>query len=124
MIGKKELLKMLDIHLGGEELYPVAIYSRFKYSKGIMDLIKGAECYWLFSDLSYNLTFNKKYKDDKVTFAIVKIKVFEDNRCEITLRDDIDEEPWYREKYEYTNFPLDEFEVYLVDDTFLLKNEH
>ena len=54
----------------------------------------------------------------------MSLKVNEDNTAELILKEDSDLKPIYTKKYNYTDFPLKEFEFYYIDKVFLLKSEY
>lgn len=116
------ILEELRQHSGSSEAFLLP----FDYlaTEGVANMIDLCGCNWLFSDLGADLKFNKKYMDIDTSFLIVRIKKDDKGGCEVSLREDTDEPVIYSKKYSYTDFPLSDFELYLCDNVFLLKNEY
>ena len=85
--------------------------------KGFADL---AQAYWLISDLT--IVAHMKYKN--VPFQLWEIKVAEDHTAALTMREDTGLPAKYTQKYEYTDFPVGSFKLYLIDGVLLLPSEY
>lgn len=119
MKTEQEILKELNLFNGSENYFKIP-FSDCVYTDGVRELIKSCGCWWLVNDLGILLKFNPIDKP----FLIVGIKVNEDKTALITLKEDTDEIPVYEKLINYTDFPLKEFEFYLIDKVFLLKGEY
>ena len=114
-----EPLKSLESYTGTEQYFKIP-FSDYVYTDGIKALIDLSSCYWLVSDTGILLSHKKQYERD---FLILNIKV-KDNKAVITLKEDTDEKPIYTKQINYTDFPLKEYEFYIINKTFLLKSEY
>ena len=117
---KKFVLKGLKEFTGTENYYKIP-FSKVVYTDGINKLINSCGCWWLISDLGIEISDNSKFQKP---FLIVGLKVNEDGTAELTIKEDSDLKPIYFKKYTFTDFPLKEFEFYLVNNVFLLKSEY
>jgi len=114
-----ELLKSLESYTGTEQ-YTKIPFSDYVYTDGIKALIDLCGCSWLISDFGILLSHKKQYEKP---FLILNIKV-KDDKAVITLKEDTDEKPIYTKKISYTDFPLKEYEFYIIDKVMLLKGEY
>ncbi len=117
---QQEILKELENNIGTTQYFKIP-FTDVVYTEGINNLINKCGCYWLISDLGIEI--NQDIKLQK-PFLIVSLKVNEDNTAELILKEDSDLKPIYTKKYNYTDFPLKEFEFYYIDKVFLLKSEY
>jgi hypothetical protein len=108
-------------YCSGTESYHKIPFSDLIYTDGINELIEKAGCWWLVSDMGILISATKKLQKD---FLILSIKVNEDNTAEVTLKEDSNLKPIYSKVYNYTDFPLKEFELYIIDKVMLLKSEN
>lgn len=115
-----KLLSDLNQFIGTLNYFKVDHISDFKMTDGIKYLCDAVGFYWCISDLAISLHF-KKVNDP---FLIAKIEVNKNHEAVVSVRQDQNEKPIYTQKYEYTDFPLKEFEFYICDKVFLLKNEY
>ena len=114
---QKQIISELNQNTGSQQYFKIP-FSKIVYTEGIEDLIKRCGCWWLISDLGIELSNQEK------PFLIVRIEVNEDDSAIITLKEDSDLEIIYKKEIGYTDFSLKEFEFYLIDKVFLLKNEY
>ena len=125
MKSEREILNDLSFYSGTEEYHKIP-FSDIVYTDGINNLINLCECHWLISDTAIFMT-NEKGNNNILRgeeFLILKIKVNEDRTAEVTLRTDTDEKNLYFKKYLWTDFPLKEYEFYIVSKVMLLKGEY
>jgi len=118
-------LKELVQFTGTEHYYKH--FTGLKYTDGIKYLADKTNCYW-FIDIvaSYqqsNLTDAFGQVKD-INFQIWTLRVFKDRTAVVTMKEDTDGEPRVSQDIEYTDFPLDEIEVYCIDNVMLLKSEY
>ena len=103
-----------------------------KYTDGIKYLADKTNCYWFIDIIA---SYQESYLNDafgKVKdchFQIWKLKVIGKSESKqidalVTMREDTDEEPRVSQSVLYTDFPLDEIEVYCIDGIILLKSEY
>lgn len=116
----EEIIKGLKDFTGTENYYKIP-FSEIKYTDGINNLIETCKCWWLISDTGIYLSSLKDYPKE---FLILTIKVNEDKSCLITLKEDTGLKPIYKKKYNFTDFPLNEFEFYIINEVMLLKSEY
>lgn len=121
MKTEQDILTELKDFTGTENYYKIPL-SKYLHTDGINHLIKTCKCWWLISDTAIYLSELKEQIPD---FLILDIKVNPDNMsAEVTLKEDTDLKPIYKKKYGYTDFPLTEFEFYIINEVFLLKSEY
>jgi len=109
-------------------------YFKFNLGKnvltgGINEFRKLCECDWLLTDIdAYFITNNKNISKGDNTFWIASLKVDKDKKAVMTIKEDTGMKPVITQKYDYTNFPLNEFEFYTIKQgdfwVYLLKSEY
>jgi len=114
------ILKELEGFHGTENWIQIP-FSNYNFTDGINKLVEVCKCYWLISDLGIELAQKKELQKP---FILVKIEVSKNKQALITLREDSNLKPFFSKEYQYTDFPLKEFEFYICDNTFLLKSEY
>lgn len=107
-------------YTGTEHYYKIP-FSKVVYTDGIKGLIEKCKCWWLINDLGIEYSAKEELKRD---FLVVTLKVNEDKSAILTLKEDTNEKPIFTKEYDWTDFPLKEFEFYLINNIFLLKNEY
>ena len=124
MKTEREILNELSFNSGSEGYHKIP-FSNIVYTDGINNLIELCECWWLISDTA--IFMSNEPKNNNVLrgeeFLILKIKK-EGNKAIVTLREDKDEPNIYFKEYLLTDFPLKEFEFYIVGKVMLLKSEY
>ena len=113
MLKKSEILRGLAQCIGTEQ-YFCSRYLWFKYTDGIKFLWESCESYWLLTAIS-------SYKT-KQNFQVWNLKKNPDNSALLTMK--TSKKNIVEQKIPYTDFPLDEIEVYLIDGILLLKSEY
>lgn len=140
MIKEKELKTKIEIEeelnqfIGSEEFYKD--YLNCVMTQGFKFLCDRCASYWLFSDVASFLMLNEKIKNNE-RFILVKISVHKDKSCNVMLFRDYNKEDedfnrrnlLHIQHYEYTDFPLNDFEFYCCLNeigtyTFMLKGEY
>jgi len=120
MLNTKSILNQLSNNIGTEHYYKI-MFSSIVYTDGIKELIGLCNCYWLISDTAIEITHNKALQKQ---FLILNIKVNKDKSAIVTLKEDSNKPLLYAKRYSYTDFPLSEYEFYIIDDVMLLKSEY
>lgn len=94
----------------GTEGYPYnAMFGKnFVYTDGIKYLLEAAECYWLLDAI-----FSYRRKEE---FQVWTLKVASDKSAVLTMKEDTDCPNLVEQNIEYTSFPLDEIEVWAIND--------
>ena len=116
---EEKIITDLKNNIGTENYYTIP-FSKFKYTDGIKNLIDLTKCYWLISDTAILISSKKELQKP---FLLLKIEVTDDKAI-VTLKEDSNLKPIYKKTYEYTDFPLKEYEFYICDNVFLLKSEY
>jgi len=119
MINEQDILNELKDFTGTENYFKIPL-SHYNHTDGINELIKTCGCWWLISDTAIYLSNIK----EKYDFLVLSIKVNPDKSAVVSLKEDMDLKPVYSKKYDYTDFPLNEFEFYIINEVFLLKSEY
>jgi len=118
---EQKILNELSQNTGTEHYYKIPLTDGYVYTDGVRNLLLSCGCYWLISDIGIELSFNKKIQKP---FLILGIKVNDDKSAVITLKEDSDLKPIYEKEIPYTDFPLREYEFYIIDKVMLLKGEY
>ena len=123
----ESLLNELSMFTGTENYYPSS-FGRLKLTDGIHFLREKANCYWLI-DIVESVQYLKKVKEQArfIIWNIVKngSKAVVEGHWDIESDGGYsDEKLVYRQKIEYTDFPLEKYEFYQVGDVLLLKSEY
>lgn len=123
---KQEQQKILSelSHNSGTENYFKIPFSTLVYTDGINDLINKCKCWWLISDIGILIQNKKDLFNKAQEFLILSLKVNDDNTAILSLKEDSDLKPVYTQEIEYTDFPLKEYEFYIVNNVMLLKEEY
>lgn len=90
------------------------------YTDGIHYLAEHAQCHWLIDLVgSYQHTLRD------IPFQLWQI-VVDDNTdsAVVTMREDTDQPTGIRQDIPYTDFPLEDFSWYCIDNVMLLKSEY
>lgn len=116
MLKAAELENGLAQHYGTTQYYRGELLP-FKYTDGVHYLWNNADCYWLLIAIgSYQRT---------EPFQVWTLKkTGEGNAAILTMKEDSDEPNKVAQKIPYTNFPLDEIELYLIDGVLILPSEY
>ena len=59
-----------------------------------------------------------------IPFQIWGIKVYDDKSAMVYCKEDCDEAPIVTQYLSYTDFPIENFELYCIDGVVLLKSEY
>jgi hypothetical protein len=120
MKTKDEILEIINNSMGTTEYHKFSPFPKFPVvTDGVIEVAKAAECYWLLDMIGGS---QKNPKLDK-NFQVWKLTVDWHDRSAV-LRGYNDTTLIMTEKIAYTNFPLEDFKVYLIDGVILLPNEY
>lgn len=146
-LTEKEILNSLS-HNRGSESFIKDDFRSALITEGFKQFLELCKCEWLYSDMAIYCKMKLLNKED---FIICRIKVDEEKKAIVRLYSDynseIDENDLidvgvrlenikfnkehllYTQKYNYTDFPLKEYEFYICKNelnyfTFLLKSEY
>lgn len=119
MKSKQEILNLMKYAIGTEYYHKFSPIAGFPVATdGIIALAEAAECFWLLDAIgSYQI--NKKLNPK---FQIWKLEVNQENSSAV-LRGYNDKDLIIEQKIPYTDFPLDEINIYVINDVILLPSE-
>lgn len=103
----------------GSENYYKSSFGRLKLTDGINYLRNKVDCYWLIDIVE---SYQDKLKE--VPFQLWRIEVKSDKTAVVSCKEDTGKPNLVKQKLEYTDFPLKEFEFYCIDGVVLLKSEY
>jgi hypothetical protein len=112
------LQRELQQFTGSETFYRHSLFRTFIYTEGVKYLAEQAQAYWL---LDHIFAHQPELKGER--FQVWKIAVCEQGTARITVEDGNDGELTSFD-LAYTDFPLDEICLWLVDGTLLLPSEY
>ena len=114
----EEIKEMLNQFTGTENYYrhPFGI----KFTDGIKTLADECQCYWLI-DIVASYQFEKKVKEQE--FQVYKLKVHEDKSATLNIEDG-NCNIIATQEIEFTDFPLDEIEIWFSNGVCYLPSEH
>lgn len=105
---------------GSETFYRHSLFRGFVYTEGVQYLAEKAGAYWLLDHIFANQALDV-LKDQP--FQVWKITVNQDESARISVEDGNDKELAFF-PLSYTDFPLEECSLWLVDKTLLLPSEY
>ncbi len=89
------------------------------FTDGIKYLVDRAGCYWLIDLVG---SYQREVQD--VTFQLWEVEVVEGISTLLTMREDTDKRVLVRQHVPFTDFPLERFSFYCVDNVMMLKSEY
>ncbi|MEO5350533.1 MAG: hypothetical protein H7836_12935 [Magnetococcus sp. YQC-3] len=117
MKNTNELISELNQFTGTSKYFYDKL-SRIYYTEGINYLAEQEEAYWLINLIG-------SYQEEiKETFQIWNVRLCENGGAVITCRTDSNKPNIVTQCIEYTDFKLDNFEVYCINNVILLKTEY
>ncbi|MCO6490872.1 MAG: hypothetical protein J5I98_20810 [Phaeodactylibacter sp.] len=121
---KKEDIGKLKAELiqftGTEYYYFNPLFRQFRYTDGVKFLAERAGAYWLL-DYIFSNQSHKSLRGQG--FQVWKIRVKQDDSATITVEDG-NNNVLKRFRLEYTDFPLEEFDLWLIDKVLILPSEY
>lgn len=89
---------------------------RLLWTDGVQYVAENAGAYWLIDAIvSYQRTEH---------FQIWELKKHNDNSATLTMREDTGQPTKVRQEIPFTDFPLEEIKLYLIDGVLLLPSEY
>lgn len=104
---------------GSESVYRHS-WRQYHYTEGVRHLARQAESYWLLDHIVFNQTLAILKEQP---FQVWTITVNGDHTARISVEDDNGNELTFFH-LGFTDFPLEEFSLWLVDQTILLPSEY
>lgn len=121
---KKEDIGRLKAELrqftGTEQYYYNPLFKDFKYTDGVKFLAERARAYWLL-DYIFSSQPHRNLRGE--AFQVWKVRVNQDDSATLTVEDGNDN-VLTTFKVEYTDFPLEEFNLWLIDKVLILPSEY
>lgn len=106
---------------GTNEYWTHPLFPNLKYTDGVKHVAKEFGAYWLIENvLSHQC--EKKFKSED--FQVWTLRVSADDHTASLVADDGNHNKLYTEKIDYTDFPVEEFAVWLVGNVLLLPCEY
>ena len=121
----KELEQELSQFCGSTSLFKLSLFNTY-YTEGIAHLVEKAKCHWFLIDASAKAKLLAK----KYDFITVKLKMLskqEQAKTGYMLAIDFtdgNENVINTITYSYSDFPLQEIELYFINNTLLLPSEY
>lgn len=119
MKSTEELLAALRHFTGSEQTFYHPMFKKFVYTEGVRYLAQNAGCYWLLEHILLHQTNPKINAEEFQVWKLVK----NGSSATITV-DDGNGNVVETFLISYTDFPLDEFTLWLVGNTLLLPSEY
>ena len=112
----------LAYYTGCEQPYKHPFFKSLRYTDGVQFLVKEAQAYWLLDIIGSIL--NKIKQHD---FATINLKVYRLGNGQtkaLFTADDGNDNIFYRQTIDFTDFPLDEIKLFYTNDILLLPSEY
>jgi len=116
MKTKEEIQTGLAHCIGTEQYHKNTQLLNFVYTDGVKFLWESCDAYWLLIAIASH----KRTEP----FQVWKLEVFEDKTAVLTMKEDTNEPLIVEQKIHYTDFPLDEITLYLIDGVLILTSEY
>ena len=110
---------------GSETIFQIPL-TRTRYTNGIKYLASVADCYWLITDASI-IAKNLMNKSYFITIDFKRLSLEEQDAMgheAVIIYSDGNDNVLEKNKYNFTDFPLDELRLFFVDNTLMLPNEY
>jgi len=121
MIASSDLKSSLS-HFTGTAQYIRDPFTGLLHTDGIEHLAQRAEAHWLVSDIGAVFRLHPKVRG--IPFQLSTLTVEEGNKAVLTCREDCDMPVIYEQKYEYTDFPVGTWKMYLIDGVLMVPSEY
>ncbi len=116
MMNANDLKKGLAQFFGTCHYYLVPIHP-FKFTDGVKFLAENAGCYWLLDAIA---SYHRKEP-----FQIWNLNVDLDKHTAVlTMKEDTNEPVLVEQEFSYTDFPLENISLWLIEGILLLPNEY
>lgn len=116
-ISKEELERNLAQFTGSEEYHKFSHFTRLLATDGVIYLAQSAECFWLLDILA------SVQNMPKIRRAEMQVLKF-DTASKMVRIEDGNKNVLYKQKIDYTDFPLDEITIWVEGNIVLLPSEH
>lgn len=113
-------------HFNGTEMFYQIPLTRTRFTDGLKYLANEAQCFWLITDASViaKSLMNKSYFIT-IDFKRLSEKEQIEKECEaIITYSDGNDNILETQKYNVTDFPLDQLRLFFVDNTLMLPSEY
>jgi hypothetical protein len=121
MIGASDLKSALS-HFTGTSRCIRDPFTTLIHTDGIEHLAERAEAHWLVSDIGAVFKHHPKVKE--LPFQLWTLAVDEENRAVLTCQENRDMPVIYEQRYEYTDFPVGTWKMYLIDGVLMVPSEY
>ena len=115
MLSAQEIEMGLRQHYGTSQYFTNPILT-FQYTDGVKYLWESAECYWLLIAISSH----KRTEP----FQVWTLTVNDDNSAVLTMKEDSGRPNIVTQEIPFTDFPLKEVELWLIDGVLILPSEY
>lgn len=115
----EEVQNIIDQSTGTEHYYPH--FLGLKMTDGVYGVANAAGAHWLVDIVA---SYQTKPEIKKCGFQVWELKVGDDNKAVVTMKEDKDEPILIKQDIPYTNFPLREFSMWLIDGILILPGEY
>ena len=120
MIDKIKLQAELKHFTESEQIFYNPLFPKFRYTDGVKYLAQEAHCYWLLDHIFIHQHLEEIRKNH---FQVWKLKVAKGDASTITVEDG-NSNLIKSFKLEYTDFPLDEIDLWFIEGTLILPTEY
>jgi hypothetical protein len=100
----------------GTEAYHKLTLTPLNCTDGVKYLAENGNCFWLIEAIA-------SYRR-KEPFQVWKLKVGDRQSAVLTMREDTDSPVLVEQKFDWTDFPLPEIKLWLIDGVLLLPSEY
>lgn len=120
MTYTKNLENKLKHFTGSEEVFYLPLFPKFRYTEGVRYLAQEAKCYWL---LDYIFSNQHDKAIQAQPFQVWKLLVADNHPAQIKVEDGNDNLV-KSFQLEFTDFPLKQIDLWLIEETLLLPSEY
>jgi hypothetical protein len=121
MIAASDLKSSLS-HFSGTSRYIRDPFTGLMHTDGIEHLAERAEAHWLVSDIG--AVFRHQQNVKEMPFQLWTLAVDEMNTAVLTCQEDCDMPVIYERNYEYTDFPVGTWKMYLINGVLMVPSEY
>lgn len=115
MLSYQEIKAGLAHCTGTEQCWKNHLLS-FRYTDGVKFLHESCDAYWLLIAIS---SYHRKEP-----FQVWELKVNKDHTATLTMKEDSNQPNIVEQDISYTDFPLEEMTLWLIDGILLLPSEY
>jgi len=115
-----EALKQLG-HFTGTEAYHKLTIGPLKATDGVKFLCENADCFWLMDAIA---SYQQKPQVKALSIQFWRFKKLSGGKAVLFCEPDKDEAPVVVQKFESTDFPLQEQKIWVQGDVAMLPNEY